>query len=176
MVVVDILIDAGSINKTENASLANLTAELLTSGTKTQSAVEIADEADFIGSSLTTTADYDFTEIELIVLKKYLDRGLKILGDIIINPTFPQGEIEDTVREIQGELKKNEEDPSWLAEREFLKALYVDHPYGRIAEGNEESILRINRPGIINFHSKYYVPNGTTISIAGDITLERQRI
>jgi zinc protease len=176
MVVVDILIDAGSINETaENAGLANLTAELLTSGTKTQSAVEIAEEADFIGSSLTTTSDYDFTEIELIVLKKYLARGLHILGDIIINPTFPQEEIEDTVREIQGELKKNEEDPGWLAEREFLKALYVDHPYGRIAEGNEESILRINRPDIINFHSKYYVPNGTTISIAGDITLEEAK-
>lgn len=176
MVVVDILIGAGSIHETaENAGMANLTAELLASGTQNRTAVDIAEESDFIGSSLSTTADYDFTEIELIVLKKYLEKGLNILGDIIINPTFPQDEVESTVREIQGELKKNEEDPGWLAEREFLKALYNDHPYGRMAEGNEESLLRIDRSDLINFHSNYYLPNRTIISIAGDIALEEAR-
>lgn len=177
MVVVDILIDAGSIYDTaENAGMANLTAELLTGGAQNRTAVEIAEETDFIGSTLTTTADYDFAEIELVVLKKYLDKGLNILGDIIINPTFPQEEVENTVREIQGELKKNEEDPGWLAEREFLKALYVDHSYGRMVEGNEESLKRIDRPDLINFHSKYYLPNRTIISMAGDITLEEANI
>jgi zinc protease len=176
MVVVDILIDAGSIHDTtEKAGMANLTSELLASGTPTKTAVEIAEESDFIGSSLSTAADYDFTEIELVVLKKYLEKGLNIVGDIIINPTFPQEEVENTVREIQGELKKNEEDPSWLAEREFLKALYDGHPYGRMVEGNRESLLRIDRADLINFHSKYYLPNRTIISIAGDITLEDAR-
>ena len=176
MVVVDILIDAGSTHDSaENDGMANLTAELLASGTHNRTAVEIAEESDFIGSSLSTTADYDFAEIELVVLRKYLDKGLNILGDMIINPTFPQEEVENTVREIQGELKKDEEDPGWLAEREFLKALYDDHPYGRVVEGNEESILRIDRSDLINFHSNYYLPNRTIISIAGDITLEEAR-
>ena len=176
MVVVDILIDAGSIHDTaKNDGMANLTADLLTSGTQNRTAVDIAEETDFIGSTLTTTADYDFAEIELVVLRKYLDKGLNILGDMIINPTFPQEEVENTVREIQGELKKDEEDPGWLAEREFLKALYDDHPYGRVVEGNEESILRIDRSDLIKFHSNYYLPNRTIISIAGDITLEEAR-
>ena len=176
MVVVDILIDAGSIHDTpEKAGMANLTAELLASGTHNRTAVEIAEESDFIGSSLSTTADYDFVEIELVVLKKYLAKGLNILGDIILNPSFPQEEVENTVREIQGELKKNEEDPGWLAEREFLKALYDGHPYGRAVEGNDESVQRIDRSGLIKFHSNYYLPNRTIISIAGDITLEEAR-
>jgi zinc protease len=176
MVAVDILIDAGSIrDPAESDGMANLTAELLASGTQNRTAVQIAEESDFIGSSLSTTADYDFVEIELVVLKKYLDKGLNILGDIIINPTFPQEEVENTVREVQGELKKNEEDPSWLAEREFLKALYDGHPYGRTVEGKEESILKIDRSGLINFHSNHYLPNRTIISMAGDITLEEAK-
>ena len=176
IVVVDTLIEAGSIYDTpKKAGMANLTAELLASGTPNRTVEEIAEESDFIGSSLTMTADYDFVEIELIVLKKYLDEGLDTLGDMIINPTFPQEEIENTVREIQGELKKNEEDPGWLAEREFLRALFDSHPYGRMVEGDEESIQRIDRPDLIDFHSKYYLPNRTIISIAGDTTVEEAK-
>ncbi len=176
MVVVDILIDAGSIHDTSGkAGMANLTAELLTSGTQNRTAFEIAEQSDFIGSSLTTTADYDFVEIELVVLRKYLGEALNILGDIIINPTFPQDEIENTIREIQGELKKNEEDPGWLAEREFLRALYDDHPYGRMVEGNEESMARIDRSDLKSFHSNYFVPERTIISVAGDVTFKEAR-
>lgn len=176
MVAVDILVDAGSIrDPAEYQGMANLTAELLGSGTKNRTAVQIAEESDFIGSSLSTAADYDFVEIELVVLRKFLDKGLNILGDIIINPIFPQDEVENTVREIQGELKKNEEDPGWLAEREFLRALYDDYPYGRTVEGNDESIMKIDRSSLIKFHSNNYLPNRTIISMAGDITLEEAR-
>jgi len=176
IIVVDVLIKAGSTDEpSEKAGLANLTAELLTQGTTKRRAEEIARETDFMGASLSTSSGYDFTEAELVILKKYFDKGLEILGDILINPSFPQEEIEKKVREIEGELKKNEEDPGWVAEREFLKTVFKDHPYGRMVEGEEESLKKIGRDDIEDFHSSYYLPNRAIIAVAGDITLEEAK-
>lgn len=176
MIVVDVLIKAGSVfEPDQKAGLANLTAGLLTRGTTKRTATEIAREIDFIGASLSTGADYDYMEAELVVLKRYSEKGLEILGDILMNPVFAQEEIEKKVLEIQGELRKNEEDPGWVVERQFLKTLFDTHPYGRIIEGSEESIKNIDRADILGFHSNYYVPNRTIIAIAGDITLQEAK-
>jgi len=176
MIVVDVLIKAGSVfEPDQKAGLANLTAKLLTQGTAKRTATQVAQEIDFMGASLSTNADYDYIEVELVVLRKYSDKGLEILGDILMNPTFAPEEIEKKIREVEGELRKDEEDPGWVAERGFLKALFGNHPYGRIVEGSEESVKKISRADIVDFHSNYYVPNRTIIAVAGDITLEEAK-
>jgi zinc protease len=177
MIVVDVLIKAGSVfEPDQKAGLANLTAKLLTQGTAKRTATQVAQEIDFMGASLSTNADYDYIEVELVVLRKYSDKGLEILGDILMNPTFAPEEIEKKIREVEGELRKDEEDPGWVAERWFLKALFGNRPYGRIVERSEESVKKISRADIVDFHSNYYVPNRTIIAIAGDITLGKRRI
>lgn len=176
MIVVDVLIKAGSVYEPDQkAGLANLTAELLTRGTTKRTATEVAREIDFMGASLSTNADYDYVKAELIVLRRYSNKGLEILGDILMSPAFAPAEVEKKVREIQGGIRKNEEDPGWVAERQFLKTLFESHPYGRIVEGNEEGIKKISRADIVNFHSNYYVPNRTIIALAGDITLQEAK-
>jgi len=176
MVVVNVLIKAGSVvEPPEKSGLANLTAELLTQGTAKRTAAEIAQETDFMGMSLAASSDYDYVKVEMTALKRYLDKGAGILADILINPTFPREEVSRKVVEIEGELKKNEEDSGWVAEHEFLKTLFKTHPYGRLVEGDEESIKRLTREDIINFHSNYYLPNRTIIAVAGDITPSRAR-
>ncbi|MGE5444782.1 MAG: M16 family metallopeptidase [Ignavibacteriales bacterium] len=176
MIVVDVLIKAGSVFEPDRkAGLANLTAKLLTQGTAKRTATQVAGEIDFMGASLSTNADYDYIEAELVVLRKYSDKGLEIMGDILMNPAFAPEEIEKKVREVQGELRKNEEDPGWVAKRQFLKTLFGSHPYGSIVEGSEESIKKISRADIVDFHSNYYIPNRTIIAVAGDITLEEAK-
>ncbi|MER3447258.1 MAG: hypothetical protein C4291_10615 [Candidatus Dadabacteria bacterium] len=176
MIVVDVLVKAGSVfEPDQKAGLANLTAGLLTRGTTKRSAMGIAQEIDFMGASLSTSADYDYMEAELVILKRHSNKGLEILADILMNPVFANEEIEKKVREVQGELRKNEEDPRWVVERRFLKSLFENHPYGRAVEGNEEGIKRISRADIVDFHSNYYVPNRTIIAIAGDITLHEAK-
>ena len=176
MVVMDVLIEAGAVAELEDkAGLANLTAELLTQGAVNRTATEIARDIDFMGASLSTSADYDYAEVRLIVLKKYADKGTGLLRDILVNPSFPQDEIGRKVREIQGEIIKNEEDPGWVAKHKFLQIFFKDHPYSRMVIGNKESLMRIGRDDVIDFHSHHYRPNGVIVSIAGDISLEEAK-
>lgn len=176
MIVVDVLIKAGSVAEPQDkAGLANLIVELLTQGTVNRTATEIAREINFMGASLSTSADYDYAEARLVILKKYTDKGLELLRDVLVNPSFPPNEIEKKVREIQGEIIKNEEDPGWVAKRRFLQIVFKDHPYSRMVIGNKESVMRISRNDIVDFHSNYYRPNRTIISIAGDINLQEAK-
>jgi zinc protease len=62
-----------------------------------------------------------------------------------------------------------------VAERQFLKTLFGSHPYGRIVEGNEDSIKKLSRADIVDFHSTYYVPNRAIIAVSGDITLQEAK-
>ncbi len=169
IVMVTLLIKAGQLNEPK-AGLANLTAELLTEGTKNRKSTEINEEVEFIGASLDASAGSDYTTITLAVLKKDINKGFELFSDILLNPIFPQGEIERKSKLIKGLLRQREEDPSFLAERAFKKEVFGEHPYGRLIEGSVETIDNIKREDLVWFHSNYFLPNNSILTVAGDLT------
>lgn len=173
IVMVTLIVKAGQVNEShEKAGLANLVAELLTEGTKSRKANDINEELDFMGASLDVSAENDYTIIKLSILKKDIEKGFEIFSDILLNPVFPQEEIDRKKDQIKGYLIRLEEEPSFLAERAFRKELFGDHPYGRLVEGSIESIDKITREDIVTFYSNYFIPNNSIISIVGDLTTE----
>lgn len=171
IITVSLLIKASPFNEPlEKAGLANLTAELLTEGTKTRKASEISEEIEFIGASIDSSAESDFTTVNMSVLKKDVDKGFEIFSDILINPVFAEDEIKRKKEMIIGSLRQSEEDPSFVANRTFRKALYGDHPYGRQITGTEDTIKKITREDLVKFHRNYYRPNNSVLSVVGNIT------
>lgn len=171
IVTVSLLIKASPFNEPpDKAGLANLTAELLTEGTRKRKAKDISEEIEFIGASLDSSAESDFSTVNLSVLKKDIDTGFEIFSDVLLNPIFPEEEIQRKKNLIIGSLRQSEEDPSFVADRAFRKAIYGDQPYGRLITGTEETIGRIKREDIVRFHSEYYRPNNAILSIVGDVT------
>lgn len=171
IVTVTLLIKASPFNEPpDKAGLANLTAELLTEGTKKRKAKEISEEIEFIGASLDSSAGSDFSILRLSVLKKDIEKGFEILSDVLLNPTFLEEEIKRLKEMIKGNLRQSEEDPSFVADKTFRKAVYGDHPYGRLITGTPETIDKITREDLTRFHTEYYRPNNAILSIVGDIT------
>jgi zinc protease len=171
MVMVTLIIKAGQINETrEKAGLANLSAELLTEGTKNRNSKEISEEIDFIGASLDASAGNDYTSVTLSVLKKDVQKGFQLFSDILLNPTFPQAEIDRKRERLKGSLRQREEDPSFLAERAFKKEVFGEHPYGRIIEGSSETLDNITREDLVRYYSDTFLPNNAILSVVGDIT------
>jgi len=173
VVMVTVGIKAGNIVElAEKAGLANLTAELLTSGTKKRTASEISEGIEFVGASLDASGGDDYITITLSVLKKDIDLGFDLLSDVILNPVFPEDELNKKKEHIKGGLKAQEEDPNFIATREFKKAVFGIHPYGRLITGDHETIDKIKRDDLIKFYSDYYLPNNAAMSVVGDITTE----
>jgi zinc protease len=154
----------------EKAGLANLTARMLNEGTKNRTSQQISEEIEFIGGSVGASADDDYTIVSLSVLKKDIEKGFEIFSDILLNPTFPEDELDVKKRLITGLLQQSEEDPGYVAGKAFGEAVFGEHPYGRQVAGTIESIEKINRESLTVFHDEYYRPNNSILSVAGDLT------
>ncbi len=173
VVMVTVGIKAGSLIEPENkAGLANLVAELLTAGTERRTASEINEEIEFVGGSLGASGGNDYITVTLSILKKDISLGFDLLSDIILNPTFPNEELKKKINRIKGSLKAREEDPGYIASKAFLKEVFGSHPYGRLIEGTEESLNRIERSDLLSFHRANYAPNNSIMSVVGNITLD----
>lgn len=173
MVSIELLIDAGSrLDAPNQEGLANLTARLLTYGTKKRSALQISEALDFIGASLSSGSGEDSASLSMTVLKKDLAAGLELLAEVLTSATFPQEEIDRQKQSVLAAIKAREERPGDIAQRRFAAALYPASPYGRPVEGTEASVRGLQQKGLRDFYERTYRPNRAILSVVGDISHE----
>ncbi len=149
----------------EEAGLANLTASMLTKGTKTRSATQIAEEIEFLGGAINSGAGWNNSSITVSVTSDKLDQAMAILADVAINPTFPQEELGLLKsQEIDG-LTYNMTQPGFLSN--YVASVYSldEHPAG----GTLASLNAIGRAQVESFYKKNFDPNGAVLIFAGDI-------
>ena len=171
MVSIELLIDAGSRYDAPNQEgLANLVAKLLTYGTKRRTALQINETLDFLGASLSTRCSDDLASVSMTILKKDLTTGLELLGDILLNSTFPQQEIERQKQSVIASIKARDESPGDIAQRRFAAALFPQSPYGRPVEGTETSVKGIQQKSLREFYERYYRPNRSILAVVGDVS------
>ncbi len=170
IVYISFVVRSGSTYDGDLPGLASVTAELLTKGTKTRTATQIAEEIDFVGGSLNTSASWDATNVSVLVLKKYIGVGMDILQDVVLNPTFPDEELGRIKTQRLASIKQSKADAGYLASVRFSKELFSGHPYANESGGNEESIQKMKRDDIVNFYKTHFIPNNSFIIFAGDIT------
>ena len=171
MVSIELLIDAGSRYDAPNQEgLANLVAKLLTYGTKRRTALQINETLDFLGASLSTRCSDDLASVSMTILKKDLTTGLELLGDVLLNSTFPQQEIERQKQSVIASIKARDESPGDIAQRRFAAALFPQSPYGRPVEGTETSVKGIQQKSLREFYERYYRPNRSILAVVGDVS------
>ena len=174
MVVMNLVFRTGAAADPDGkAGLANLTASLLTRGSKQHTTQSLAEALDFLGASLKVDADYEITTISLTTLTKNLEPAFALVAEVVLSPTFPPAELERTRKEIEGGLQSREEDPGWVAQKAFLAKLYPRQPYGRLVEGQPATLATLTRDDVSKFHRTYYRPNNTIIALAGEISQEQ---
>ncbi len=155
----------------EKAGVASLTADMLDEGTKTKTALQIADELDFIGASAATSANYDASVGSLLTLKEHLSKAMTIFSDIILNPDFPENEFERLKSELLTDLLAQKVRPDIIAGNIFnAKVFGSQNPYSQSIDGSEETVKNITLNDLKEFYGKYYAPNNASVIIVGDIT------
>lgn len=150
------------------AGVGNLAGELLKSGTTTRSKDQLDLESDFIGASIGT----GYNVISLSCLTKHLDKGLTLMSDVLLNPTFPESEFNRIKEQKLNGIKSDMANPSAMASNAEARANYPSqHPYGEIE--TENTIKNITREDVIAFYKKMFTPTGSYLVVVGDITKEQ---
>lgn len=156
----------------DKAGLATLTLRMIDEGTKTRTALQIAEELDFIGANLSTSTSYDGCFVGLLTLKEHLATAVDVYADVILNPTFPPKEFERVRKELLTALIQQRDQPAAVATNVFAKRLYGEnHPYGRPSEGTESSVSKITVDDLKSFYDTYVRPNNATLVVVGAVKL-----
>jgi zinc protease len=163
------LTGAGSFNDPESRpGVANMTADMLTQGTATRSAEDIAQAIDFVGGSLSASADEDGTYVTVTVVKKDFTLAMDLLSDILLHPAFKNDELDRRRQQALSDLQVRYSDPGYVADVLLKRLIYGKHPYGLPGSGTPESLQALDRDALVRFHGKYYVPGSALLSFAGD--------
>jgi len=170
---VRLLVRAGSSSDpSTKPGLAALTAQLLDQGTTTRGAQEIAQAIDSIGGALAVGAGTDLSFVNVLVLKDSFDLALEMLSDVARNPAYAQAEVDRQREQLLSEFQVSYDDPAYISSIVFGRLVYGAHPYGMPLNGTRQSVTRITRDDLAEFHKTHYLPNNAILAVVGDVTSE----
>jgi predicted Zn-dependent peptidase len=112
--------------------LSSFLGALLTEGTTTRSAAEIAAAAARWGGAIDTNVTPDETVVGGTVLSEFAPDLVALVADVAMNPAFPAREVERVRQDTLRSVTIARTQPQVLAQERFLATLYPDHPYGRL--------------------------------------------
>jgi len=162
----------GEADPAGTGGVAEMTASLLTKGTTTKTAEQIARGVEALGATIESSAAWDNSAINLSALSSNLPQAMSYVADVARNPTFKTDEIERLREQNIDALRVALQEPSTLAELVATNAIFGSAPYGHNLGGTPESLQKITREDIVGFHRRFYRPDNGVLVIAGDLKPE----
>ena len=151
------------------AGLAGITANLLTQGTTTRSAEQIARGIEALGATLNANAGWDASYVNVSVMSSRLDQALNFVADVARNPVFKADEVQRLREQSIDAVRVALQDPLSIARYVAARVVFEDRPYGHATTGTPESLAQITRDQIVAFHKRHYRPNNAVLILAGDV-------
>jgi zinc protease len=151
---------------------------MLDEGTRTRSALQISDELQRLGATLSTGANLDQASVSLSALKVNLDASLEIFADVIRNPSFPPADFERLRKQQLASIEQESARPMSIAMRVLPRFVFgADHAYGSplTGSGTLASVRSLSRKDVEGWYRAWFRPNAATIVVAGDTTLAEIR-
>jgi len=153
--------------------IASLTAAMLPEGAGNRSSLQIADDIDFLGASLSASSGIDSAAVRLQVPVARLADALPIMADVAQRPTFPAEELERVRQQRLTGLLQARDDPATVASLAFSRVLYgTAHRYGTAAMGTADTIKAFTPEDLRAFHASSFRLEQATLLVVGDVTTD----
>jgi zinc protease len=168
VVTVTLALQAGSLYEpADKTGLASVVAELLTKGTASRTADQLAAQVEGAGGSINASADDDFLRITISSLAENLPLAMNVLADVVTHSTLPASELELARTRFLSSLRLELSQPAAIAQRVFSHEVYGDNPYGR--NETPASLRAITRDDVLAFYRARVRPAGALLVVAGDV-------
>jgi predicted Zn-dependent peptidase len=156
----------------ESRGLAQMVLEMLKEGTHSRSSQEIAESLDQLAIDFECDVSMEHCVVAMTMLSDQLQDGLRLLGDIVSNPSFPEVEFEKVRARWRGNLLSQRADPSFLANERIFEEIYGSHPYSRTSIPIENLDL-FSCEMLKEFFRTRFSPEGAYLLLAGAINLDQ---
>jgi predicted Zn-dependent peptidase len=168
LVSIQAFIGTGSVYEpADQTGLAALTGAVLRGGgTALTSAEDFDDELEFMASAIESGIGADLGTVSMSCLKKNLDRTLALYAQVLTRPAFREDRVVQGKNLMIEGIRRQNDDPKEVADRELYKTIYRNHPLGRYPTIDSVSSLR--RDDLVAFHRRYFHPNNVILAVSGD--------
>lgn len=172
LVQVNLLIQTGSFDDPAGKEgLSSIAMDLLDEGAGDYTALQLADEIEFLGAQISSFSRSFTSEVDCSAPVSRLDGALKLMSTIVLKPSFADAELERLRKLRLNGLLQNYDEANVIAQRAFNSLLFSSStPYGKFA--NEQSIRSYSKSDLESFHTRNFVTGNSTLIIVGDVTKE----
>jgi zinc protease len=151
------------------SGLSSFTARMMTRGTATRNAVEVAAALEDIGGDIAAASGNHALYVTASCLSADLPRALETTADVVRNPSFPPQEI-DRLRPLVLAAIERQKD-NWREQlfQAFRRTYYRAHPYRNSAIGLAPEVAALTREDIVAFHRGVAAPGNLVLCVFGDV-------
>lgn len=154
----------------DHEGLASASMDMLNEGAGERDGKQISADLKALASSVSSYANSDMATVRADSLKKNLEPTLDIWADVLLKPTFPEGEWERIQNQNILDLDAARKDPDSMAWIVTDRLLYGDNYEGRTT--TETSLKAIDTKDMQAWYDGHILPSNGTLLVGGDITLE----
>ena len=170
LIAIDVFVRAGAPQETAGTNgVGNFTAQALFDSTHDNTPESMTSAINALGGSVTAAWHSDWTQISALTVRDRYKDAVSLLADALQNADFDAEAVEDTRKQILGELDSRDADPFQTAYSQLQKTLYAGTSYARPEGGTAETISRLSRTDLLRYYTRYYVPKNIVIVVVGNI-------
>jgi zinc protease len=176
--ILDVSVDfpaGAAFDNPQKSGAANMTNHLLRLGAGKLDEDELARNIADIGAELGGRFDADSGGLGLRTLSSAEERrrALEIFALMLSQPQFNASVLEREKVRLIASLKEADTKPDTIASRAFNRLVYPAHPYGLRRSGEADSIAKLTRDDLAQFHRRHYIAERAVIALTGDVTREQ---
>lgn len=157
----------------EQNGVAHYFEHMVFKGTKTKSAKDIAETLENVGGDMNAYTGREMTAFYARVLKEHLPVALDLIADILINPSFPEEEMEKERGVILQEIGMYHDSPDDHVYTIFQQAIFGNHALGAPIIGTEQTVKSFKTADIQHFLREYYHPQNMILCCSGNVDHDR---
>jgi zinc protease len=170
-----LIADAGfAADASAKPGTARLAMQMIQEGTKTRSSLEIADRAESLGASIAVGSSLDTSYLNMNALTARLAESLDLYADVLLNPTFPEKELERLRGQTLATIQQEKANPSAMIQRVMPKLIYGEgHAYSNpfSGTGTEAAVSSLKGTDLAAFYKRWVRPDNSMLLVVGDTTL-----
>lgn len=153
----------------QTSGVGHLTSQLLVRGTRRRSAEELVELCDAMAAGLGGISGRSSLGLSGDFLQAHWDRGFDLFMDCLLEPTFPEAELERERRTALEDVAARKDSPTTMVFDRLAEVIHADHPYSLPVLGHADSLAALTRDAIERAWRTQLAPSRTVVAVVGAV-------
>ena len=152
-----------------SAGISHFIEHMVFKGTARRRMHQIARRLESVGGFLNAFTSKEYTCFYARALDAHLERAIDTTCDLVLQPRFPEKELEKEKEVVLEEMKMYEDSPEEVIFDRFEGVIYKNHALGRPILGYPTTVRSFSREHLLEYMDTHYTPDRMVLSVAGNI-------